>query len=100
MKCNPLNEKRSMSPYINSKTFGLFKIKAVHLRHENPPSLFTMLKSAGRFVLYVNRCGNNFIFHNFFRMHLRLWLSHNKLHWQSNYRSISYYTHHGRWLPI
>jgi len=29
----------------------LFQIKGVPLRHENPPSLFTMLKSAGRFVL-------------------------------------------------
>jgi hypothetical protein len=33
------------------KKVWLFKIKAVPLRHENPPSLFTMLKSAGRFVL-------------------------------------------------
>ena len=31
--------------------FWLFQIKAVSLHHENPPSLFTMLKSAGRFVL-------------------------------------------------
>ena len=29
----------------------LFPIKAVSLYYENPPSLFTMLKSAGRFVL-------------------------------------------------
>ena len=29
----------------------LFQIKAVPLYHENPPSLFTMLKSAGRFIL-------------------------------------------------
>jgi hypothetical protein len=29
----------------------LFQIKAVPLRHENPPSLFTMLKSAGRFFI-------------------------------------------------
>ena len=28
-----------------------FQIKAVPLQHENPPSLFTMLKSAGRFIL-------------------------------------------------
>jgi hypothetical protein len=28
----------------------LFPIKTVPLNHENPPSLFTMLKSAGRFV--------------------------------------------------
>ena len=33
------------------KKVWLFKIKAVPLSHENPPSLFTMLKSAGRFVL-------------------------------------------------
>ncbi len=29
----------------------LLQLKAVHLRHENPPSLFTMLKSAGRFFI-------------------------------------------------
>ena len=29
----------------------LFQIKAVPLRHETPPSLFTMLKSAGRFFI-------------------------------------------------
>ena len=32
----------------------LFQIKAVPLRHENPPSLFTMLKSAGRFFLMAH----------------------------------------------
>ena len=31
----------------------LFQIKAVFLQHENPPSLFTMLKSAGRFVFIM-----------------------------------------------
>ena len=33
------------------KKVWLFQINAVPLHHENPPSLFTMLKSAGRFVL-------------------------------------------------
>ncbi|SEQ54078.1 hypothetical protein SAMN05444375_11064 [Segatella baroniae B14] len=34
------------------KKVWLFQIKAVPLHHEKPPSLFTMLKSAGRFFLY------------------------------------------------
>jgi len=37
--------------FIFERKVWLFKIKAVPLCHENPPSLFTMLKSAGRFVL-------------------------------------------------
>ena len=37
--------------FLFFKKVWLFKIKEVPLRHENPPSLFTMLKSAGRFVV-------------------------------------------------
>ena len=43
--------KSQCSPAFFFKKVWLFQIKAVPLRHENPPSLFTMLKSAGRFVL-------------------------------------------------
>ncbi len=35
---------------ISSQIVWPSQKKAVNLHHENPPSLFTMLKSAGRFI--------------------------------------------------
>ena len=35
----------------------LFQRKVVPLQQQNPPSLFTMLKSAGRF--FIRKCFNN-----------------------------------------
>lgn len=34
-----------------SENICAFRKKCLYLHHKNPPSLFTMLKSAGRFIL-------------------------------------------------
>ena len=47
-----LYSKSWCSPLYSSKKVWLFQIKTVPLQHENPPSLFTMLKCAGRFYFY------------------------------------------------
>jgi hypothetical protein len=42
--------KNALKMSISSQIVWPSQKKAVNLHHENPPSLFTMLKSAGRFI--------------------------------------------------